>query len=706
MADATIGSLPALSELDDNSLLVAEQGGSAQKLSGAQIKAFAVAAAEAEAAKAAQSATDAAAAKTAAENAKSAAQSSATVAVSSQSKAEEAANEAASSASSSGYSSSVSKRFAESAQNYANDAATSANSASAYSRSSASSADSASRASTAANSAATAAETAKTAAETAKEAAESAKADAESAKTAAESSATSSAASATAAGNSANDAASARDAILNMIVSAITLNTGEPATVQKSVVDEVFKLTFGLPRGEKGEVGSPGRGITSITLKSGTHAAGTVDTYTVTFTDNTTYDFQVTNGANGADGFSPTITVSKTGKVTTVTITDVNGTQSVEINDGADGQGSGDMLSSVYDPTGKAQDIFAYVDDAIKGVTIETDATPTQNSTNPVQSGGVYTELEKKLAKTGNGSNVTANFTAASSRTNIATGEKLSVLFGKIAKWLADLGSLAFKSKVAKADLAEDVQMSLGKADSALQSAPVTSVNGQTGKVTVSAPAASTTAPKAPGTASVGVEDAFARGDHVHPSEVFVATYGTTTLEEIEDAYNAGKIVLCQDAALLVPLSSITSAAAIFSSCSQGTVTTLFRWDDSIGWKKKTKELVPETRKVNGKALSANITLGEMHSATLAASGWTTSGDWKTQTVEVSGLKATYNAAPFVDVSLTGTDAAGDAELAAAWLGISETLIADTAANSITIKFPATVDTPTVNIPLTITTYD
>ena len=64
-----------------------------------------------------------------------------------------------------------------------------------------------------------------------------------------------------------------------------------------------------------------------------------------------------------------------------------------------------------------------------------------------------------KLAKIGDGSNVTAAFTAADSRTNIATREKLSVLFGKIAKWLADLGSLAFKSSVAKADLAADVPL-------------------------------------------------------------------------------------------------------------------------------------------------------------------------------------------------------------------------------------------------------
>lgn len=150
---------------------------------------------------------------------------------------------------------------------------------------------------------------------------------------------------------------------------------------------------------------------------------------------------------------------------------------------GASGAGTGDMLAAVYDPQGKHQDIFAYIDEAIKGVSITTDATPTQGSTNPVQSGGVYSALNNKLDKTGDGSNVTAAFAAASTRANIATGEKLSVLFGKIARWFADLGSLAFKSTVAKSDLARDVQTSLGKADSALQSAPVTSVNSKTGAV-------------------------------------------------------------------------------------------------------------------------------------------------------------------------------------------------------------------------------
>ena len=79
-------------------------------------------------------------------------------------------------------------------------------------------------------------------------------------------------------------------------------------------------------------------------------------------------------------------------------------------------------------------------------------------------------DVSGKLDKTGDGSNVTAAFTVASTRANVATGEKLSTLFGKIAKWFADLGSLAFKSTVAKSDLSSDVQTSLGKADSALQS--------------------------------------------------------------------------------------------------------------------------------------------------------------------------------------------------------------------------------------------
>lgn len=54
-------------------------------------------------------------------------------------------------------------------------------------------------------------------------------------------------------------------------------------------------------------------------------------------------------GETGSDGFSPIITTSKQGKVTTLTIVDAEGTKTATINDGADGSGSGDMLKSTYD---------------------------------------------------------------------------------------------------------------------------------------------------------------------------------------------------------------------------------------------------------------------------------------------------------------------------------------------------------------------
>ena len=75
-----------------------------------------------------------------------------------------------------------------------------------------------------------------------------------------------------------------------------------------------------------------------------------------------------------------------------------------------------------------------------------------------------------RLATSGDTSNTTVAFTEAAQKTAVATGEKLSVLMGKIAKYLADLGTLAYLSTVAKNNLTADVQTSLSKADTALQS--------------------------------------------------------------------------------------------------------------------------------------------------------------------------------------------------------------------------------------------
>ena len=55
------------------------------------------------------------------------------------------------------------------------------------------------------------------------------------------------------------------------------------------------------------------------------------------------------DGTDGEDGISPTVTMTKQGKITTLTITDKDGEHTTEIKDGNDGSGTGDMLKSTYD---------------------------------------------------------------------------------------------------------------------------------------------------------------------------------------------------------------------------------------------------------------------------------------------------------------------------------------------------------------------
>lgn len=428
MADKAISDLTQALQITGEDLFVLEQGGEAKKLKGSQVVQYAKDSVAAEVQGVKKYADNAKASANAAAASAEKAAGAAQGIDDKVSAADASAKAAASSAAAAAVSATGVDEKVQAAQTAATNAAKSETAAK--------------NAQTAAANAQKAAESAQTGAQAAKTAAESAQEAAESAKDAAASSSTAAGQKASQAAQSAEDAASAksaaetaktdaqaaRDAIVNMIVEAVTLETGKPATVSKSLVDNVYKLAFGLPRGGTGAPGprgAPGNGISGIALKNGTHAPGTSDVYTITLTDGKTFDFEVYNGANG--------------------------------------QGAGDMLASVYDPQGKRTDIYKYVDDAIGKI-------PTP-------------DVSGKLDKTGDGSNVTAAFTAATTRSNIATGEKLSVLFGKIAKWFGDLGSLAFKSTVAKSDLASDVQTSLGKADSALQSAPVTSVNGATGEV-------------------------------------------------------------------------------------------------------------------------------------------------------------------------------------------------------------------------------
>ena len=273
--------------------------------------------------------------------------------------------------------------------------------------------------------------------------------------------------------------------VVSVTVTTLPAGSSATATYDKST----GTLALGIPQGSKGDTGATGATGPTNVLTIGSVTSGKVASATITGeAPNQVLNLVLEKGEQGEQGKqgiqgeigpqgnpgadAPTITgitIRQSDYHLIVTLSDGTSYDAGYCR-GASGAGTGDMLASVYDPNNKHQDIFAYVDNAIKDVKVTTDATPTQGSANPVQSGGVYSALVNKLDKTGDGSNVTAAFTAASTRANVATGEKLSVLFGKIAKWFADLGSLAFKSTVAKSDLASDVQTSLGKADSALQS--------------------------------------------------------------------------------------------------------------------------------------------------------------------------------------------------------------------------------------------
>ena len=100
-----------------------------------------------------------------------------------------------------------------------------------------------------------------------------------------------------------------------------------------------FVVTNGTD-GLDGLNGTNGRGIDTI-IKSA--SAGNLDTYTIYYSDSTTSTFTVTNGQPGTPGFSPTISVASGTAGTVLTITDANGTNQYTIPNGG-GSGSGGTI--------------------------------------------------------------------------------------------------------------------------------------------------------------------------------------------------------------------------------------------------------------------------------------------------------------------------------------------------------------------------
>ena len=112
-------------------------------------------------------------------------------------------------------------------------------------------------------------------------------------------------------------------------------------------------------------------------------------------------------GPKGADGISPTVEVSKSGKITTITIVDAAGTHTATINDGADGSGAGDMVRATYDANengivddaeklgGQLPEHYASVDDLAEKASLPVSDTPPEDSEFWVDTGVSPTMLRR-----------------------------------------------------------------------------------------------------------------------------------------------------------------------------------------------------------------------------------------------------------------------------------------------------------------------
>lgn len=176
------------------------------------------------------------------------------------------------------------------------------------------------------------------------------------------------------------------------------------------------------------------------------------------------------------------------------------------------------------------------------------------------------------------------------------------------------------ESGIPKSDLAEDVKTSLGKADTALQRAPVTAVNGKTGDVTLGAgdvgalPSSTKFVSSVNG--KIGAVTGIATQDEVNAKQ---NTLTETQLEAVNSGVTQAKITKYDGYDATIKQKVNVSDLA--------TVATSGSYNDLSNKPKIPTDYVPNTRKVNNKALSSDITLGASDVGALPTAGGTVTGN-------------------------------------------------------------------------------
>lgn len=121
-----------------------------------------------------------------------------------------------------------------------------------------------------------------------------------------------------------------------------TKGNGEPGSVDEYTITytDLTTFTFSVYNGKDGQSGLDGRGIVSIIPPEDGGVPGTYDIYTINYTDKTSSTFRVYNGENGIgkDGFSPTAVIRESPEGVVIEITDKSGTSQASVKHGDDGK--------------------------------------------------------------------------------------------------------------------------------------------------------------------------------------------------------------------------------------------------------------------------------------------------------------------------------------------------------------------------------